>query len=142
MGRTDDRRSPNSNALLSKSVLRSRCTSPGKLCGVLRAASTSSAHVSLADSDHVCLLRADSTGCPGVLRAGRASQKGETIRSTSCADEKTLVYSGLEDTMILAYHQIRDRLKRDKRMPNLRTAAFVEALDKVANTYPPLGVFP
>ena len=44
--------------------------------------------------------------------------------------------------MILAYHDIREELMRDKRIPNLRTAAFVSSLKKVAASYLELGIFP
>ena len=58
------------------------------------------------------------------------------------ADEADLVYSGLEETMITSYHQIREILKQKKGVDNLRTAAFVNAIDKVALCYFELGIFP
>ena len=58
------------------------------------------------------------------------------------ADEIDLVNSGLEETMIGAYHQIRDTWKSDARVTDLRTAAFLSAVRKVANSYLELGVFP
>ena len=58
------------------------------------------------------------------------------------ADEIDLVNSGLEETMIAAYHQIREIWKGDRRVPDLRTAAFVSAVRKVATSYLELGVFP
>jgi glutamate dehydrogenase (NAD(P)+) len=58
------------------------------------------------------------------------------------ADEIDLVNSGLEETMIGAYHQIRDIWKSDARVPDMRTAAFVSAVRKVGKTYMELGVFP
>lgn len=58
------------------------------------------------------------------------------------ADEKTLVNSGLEDTMIMSYNQIRDGMKRNPKIPNLRMACYVNAIDKIANSYLELGVFP
>ncbi len=57
------------------------------------------------------------------------------------ADESDLVYSGLEETMINAYHQIREISIRDG-VDNLRTAAFINAIDKVAVSYMELGIFP
>lgn len=58
------------------------------------------------------------------------------------ADEVDLVNSGLEETMIGAYHQIRAIWCRlDKRVP-LRTAAFISAIDKIATSYMELGIFP
>ena len=50
--------------------------------------------------------------------------------------------SGLEDTMIAAYNEIRAIRKREPKMTDLRTAAFVNAIDKVARSYSELGVFP
>ncbi len=58
------------------------------------------------------------------------------------ADEKDLVYSGLEETMITSYHQIREILKSNPKVLNLRTAAFMNAIDKVAACYTELGIFP
>ncbi len=61
---------------------------------------------------------------------------------TRGADEIDLVRSGLEETMVTAYHNIRDLKKRRKKIPDLRTAAFINALDKVASDYMAMGVFP
>ena len=51
--------------------------------------------------------------------------------------------SGLEESMVSAYHQIREIQERhgaDK--VSLRTAAFISAIDKVARTYEEMGIFP
>lgn len=58
------------------------------------------------------------------------------------ADEIDLVRSGLEETMIMAYHEIRDILKRKKKVHDLRTAAFVSAINKISSDYLSLGIFP
>jgi glutamate dehydrogenase (NAD(P)+) len=58
------------------------------------------------------------------------------------ADEEDIVNSGLEETMIVAYHAIRDTLKRKPELGDLRAAAFLTAIDKVAVSYRELGVFP
>ena len=58
------------------------------------------------------------------------------------ADEEDLVNSGLEETMIQAYHEIRETKSKDKKIPDLRTAAFVNAIDKIATSYLALGIFP
>jgi len=58
------------------------------------------------------------------------------------ADEQDLVYSGLEETMITSYQQIRQILKSNPKIDNLRTAAFINAIDKVAACYAELGIFP
>lgn len=55
-------------------------------------------------------------------------------------DEVDLIYSGLEDTMIGSYHEIRDAsIDLDL---DLRTAAFVVAINKVGVAYEELGIFP
>lgn len=61
---------------------------------------------------------------------------------TRGADEVDLVRSGLEETMIEAYRQIRETYKRKKKIEDLRTAAFITAINKVASDYMTLGVFP
>lgn len=58
------------------------------------------------------------------------------------ADEIDLVRSGLEETMITAYQQIREVHKRKKKIESLRTAAFVSALNKIASDYVSRGIFP
>lgn len=57
-------------------------------------------------------------------------------------DELTLVNSGLEETMITAYYESVELKRRDPRIPDLRTAAFVGAIEKVSRTYIELGIFP
>ncbi|MGI9174477.1 MAG: Glu/Leu/Phe/Val family dehydrogenase [Rhodothermales bacterium] len=56
------------------------------------------------------------------------------------ADEIDLVNSGLEETMIMAYREIRD-IRREHDL-DLRTAAFVSAINKVAVSYTEMGIFP
>ncbi|HEY3079422.1 MAG TPA: Glu/Leu/Phe/Val dehydrogenase [Chloroflexota bacterium] len=58
------------------------------------------------------------------------------------ADELDLVRSGLEDTMINAYEAIRETMRSTKGVADLRTAAFVNAIDKIAISYLELGIFP
>ena len=57
-------------------------------------------------------------------------------------DEVDLVNSGLEDTMIVAYNQIRETQKRHGEGVDLRTAAFINAINKIATSYIELGIFP
>ncbi|MBC7654932.1 MAG: Glu/Leu/Phe/Val dehydrogenase [Oligoflexus sp.] len=57
------------------------------------------------------------------------------------ATELELVNSGLEDTMIRSYHEIRE-LKLKKNIGSLRTAAFVAAVDKIAISYMNMGIWP
>jgi len=58
-----------------------------------------------------------------------AAEREEVVHG---ADEIDLVNSGLEETMITAYQNILD----------LRTAAFVDAIDKIAVSYMESGIFP
>jgi glutamate dehydrogenase (NAD(P)+) len=48
----------------------------------------------------------------------------------------------LEETMVMAYHEILETKRRHPTMKNLRTAAFLNAIEKVARAYHELGVFP
>lgn len=57
-------------------------------------------------------------------------------------DEEDLVNSGLEETMAVAFQQIRAVQAKYPKIPDLRTAAFVNAIDKVAVSYMELGIFP
>jgi glutamate dehydrogenase (NAD(P)+) len=58
------------------------------------------------------------------------------------ADEIDLVNSGLEETMIIAYDAIREAMRRTPGITDLRTAAFVNAINKIAMAYLELGIFP
>jgi len=58
------------------------------------------------------------------------------------ADEIDLVYSGLEETMIDSLEQIMTTMKNNKKITDLRTAAFVTAINKIVVSYEKLGVFP
>jgi glutamate dehydrogenase (NAD(P)+) len=73
---------------------------------------------------------------------GRFFSEEDRRRIARGADEIDLVNSGLEETMINAYHQIRELMKQEERLKDLRTAAFLNALKKVAATYLELGIFP
>jgi glutamate dehydrogenase (NAD(P)+) len=44
--------------------------------------------------------------------------------------------------MISAYNEIRETWKQNKKIPDLRTAAFVVSIEKIANSYIALGIFP
>lgn len=56
-------------------------------------------------------------------------------------DELRIGNSGLEETMATAYLEIRETLQRPAAQ-DLRTAAFLNAINKVARAYLELGVFP
>ena len=68
--------------------------------------------------------------------------EGERQEVARGADEIDLVNSGLEETMITAYHQIYEEWRADPQVPDLRTAAFISAMKKIAVSYMELGIFP
>ena len=57
------------------------------------------------------------------------------------ADELSIVNSGLADTMVTAYQDIREALRRQPARQDLRTAAFFTAINKIARAYLELGIF-
>jgi glutamate dehydrogenase (NAD(P)+) len=57
-------------------------------------------------------------------------------------DEQDLVHSGLEETMISATREIMDVWHANPEIPDMRTAAYVSAINKVATSYAELGIFP
>jgi glutamate dehydrogenase (NAD(P)+) len=57
-------------------------------------------------------------------------------------DEIDLVHSGLEETMINATKEIMDIWKANPAIPDMRTAAYVCAINKVGTSYAELGIFP
>jgi glutamate dehydrogenase (NAD(P)+) len=73
---------------------------------------------------------------------GRRFTQAEIDRLTHGASEEDLVNSGLEETMIGAYHPIREMYKQHLGKVDLRTAAMIVAIDKVATSYEQLGIFP
>jgi len=72
---------------------------------------------------------------------GKSISAEEKKKISRGPDEVDLVNSGLEDTMINAYNQIRE-IRRSSNCPDLRTAAFINAIEKIANAYMELGIFP
>ncbi len=66
----------------------------------------------------------------------------EVEAATRGADEIDLVNSGLEETMVISYHQIRETHKRIGDAIDLRTAAMVTAIDKIGVIYGEMGIFP
>jgi glutamate dehydrogenase (NAD(P)+) len=58
------------------------------------------------------------------------------------AEEVDLVYSGLEETMITATREIIEEWRRNPQIPDMRTAAYVVAINKVGTSYAELGIFP
>jgi glutamate dehydrogenase (NAD(P)+) len=73
---------------------------------------------------------------------GRSVNDAEQAMIARGAEEIDLVRSGLEETMITAYHQIREVKVQREGIEDLRTAAFVNAVLKISNDYMSLGIWP
>jgi hypothetical protein len=56
-------------------------------------------------------------------------------------NEIDFVYTALEETMAVAYDEIRNAWK-ERELPDLRTAAFLLAIERVGNCYLDQGIFP
>jgi glutamate dehydrogenase (NAD(P)+) len=80
----------------------------------------------------------------GAIEVATGKKFSEADRQSfvKVTDELAIVNSGLEDTMIVAYQDIRETLRAEPRMGDLRTAAFKRAIEKVAIVYEELGIFP
>jgi glutamate dehydrogenase (NAD(P)+) len=91
--------------------------------------------------------RADQSAYRRLLTAmegatGRRFDEAEIEHLARGADELDLVNSGLEETMAIAYLQIRETQERLGGTVDLRTAAMVRAIEKVVVAYEELGIFP
>lgn len=73
---------------------------------------------------------------------GKAVSEKEKEYIMHGADEVDLVYSGLEETMISSTHEIMNTWKSNPDIPDMRTAAYVVAINKVGTSYAELGIFP
>lgn len=73
---------------------------------------------------------------------GKKISAEERAVITRGADEIDLVNSGLEETMINAYEDIRNTMLSTAGVDDLRTAAFICAVNKIAVAYMQLGIFP
>ena len=77
-----------------------------------------------------------------VELTGREVSERDREILTRGGNEVELVNSGLEDTMITAYQQMRETMKQHPEIPDIRTAAFVCSLKKIASDYISMGIFP
>jgi glutamate dehydrogenase (NAD(P)+) len=73
---------------------------------------------------------------------GKVFTEAERETLVQPADELRIVNSGLEETMVAAYREIRETLRRQPEAQDLRTAAFLTAIEKIARSYQERGVFP
>ncbi|MBN8663217.1 MAG: Glu/Leu/Phe/Val dehydrogenase [Chitinophagaceae bacterium] len=80
----------------------------------------------------------------GQIESLTGKQVGEKERSMILhgADEVDLVHSGLEESMISATREVMDCWKSNPEIPDMRTAAYVVAINKVGTSYAELGIFP
>ncbi|MDP1569756.1 MAG: Glu/Leu/Phe/Val dehydrogenase [Vicinamibacterales bacterium] len=76
------------------------------------------------------------------LATGRSFSEEERNQFAKGPDEGDLIASGLEETMVNAYHEIRNMKLKTPQCPDLRIAAFLAAIHKVARSYAELGIFP
>jgi glutamate dehydrogenase (NAD(P)+) len=73
---------------------------------------------------------------------GRKFSEAERAAIAKGPDEQDLVNSGLEETMIAAFHELLNTRRTTAGIPDLRIAAFLGALHKIARSYSELGIFP
>ena len=57
------------------------------------------------------------------------------------AEEYDLVDSGLEETMITAYQQLLE-IRNEHKLNDLRTSAYISAINKIGIMYEQMGIFP
>jgi glutamate dehydrogenase (NAD(P)+) len=73
---------------------------------------------------------------------GRTVEKKRVTQVIHGADEIDLVNSGLEDTMIESYRDIRELKMSNRNIKDLRTAAFALSINKIRDSYYAMGIFP
>jgi glutamate dehydrogenase (NAD(P)+) len=73
---------------------------------------------------------------------GKSLSATERVIVAKGADEEDIVNSGLEDTMIASYHAIMQNYWGNKKVTDMRTAAFMNSIGKIAESYQLLGIFP
>ena len=71
---------------------------------------------------------------------GKKMTESARRRAAEAAGEEELVNSGLEETMVAAYSEL--RAIQNEESVDLRTAAFMNAIGKVAMAYTQRGIFP
>ena len=74
--------------------------------------------------------------------SGKSISETERRIIAKGADEIDLVRSGLEETMVNAYNDIREAMLSQEKVNDLRTAAYASAIQKIGNDYLNMGIFP
>jgi glutamate dehydrogenase (NAD(P)+) len=73
---------------------------------------------------------------------GKRFSDAERAALAKGPDEADLVNSGLEETMINAFQDLLETRRGHAGVPDLRIAAYITAIHKVARSYMELGIFP
>ena len=73
---------------------------------------------------------------------GRKVDEATFRKLSAGTSEYDIVDSGLEETMVNAYNEIRDIMLHHGDDTDLRTAAYISAIQKVASSYLTMGIFP
>lgn len=73
---------------------------------------------------------------------GKKVEESERAMIMHGPEEVDLVHSGLEESMITATREIMAIWHANPAIPDMRTAAYVNAINKVATSYGELGIFP
>jgi len=74
--------------------------------------------------------------------SGKKVSEKERLAIMHGPEEVDLVHSGLEETMITATREIMEIWLTNPEIPDMRTAAYVSAINKVGTCYAELGIFP
>ncbi len=72
---------------------------------------------------------------------GKKISEGMKKKLIYGADELDMVRSGLDDSMRLAYQNIREVKLKNKKIHDYRTAAYVIAIEKIAKSYTDSGIY-
>ena len=73
---------------------------------------------------------------------GKQLSRAERGAIVQPIDELTVVNSGLEETMVAAHNTVRERRDGTPGVEDLRTAAYLVAIERVAQAYLERGIFP
>ena len=73
---------------------------------------------------------------------GKGFSATEVAAATQGADEAALVRSGLEETMVMAWQEVRATRQKHRGEADSRLAAMINALNKIVASYQDLGIFP
>ena len=78
-----------------------------------------------------------------LLEQTTGAQLSDAVRKSIVhgADEIDLVRSGLDDTMRLSYRELRETLAQNGKVRDMRTAAYVMAIQKVRQTAANSGIY-